>query len=232
MQVSRAFKAATLDQRIDPRPFPDFTGGTFRISNPDLSPQRAATVEAGLSQKVSGGRWEAVVYRTTVEDEIDFDPATFRYRNIGRSLHTGLEASVGVFEGGTISPHASYAWTRVEATTEGRRGLQLKNVPEHLLRGGLRARLPGRLRADVRVTWSARRWLDDANRFPAGEARVVDVRLDRTFGRLRVRLDALNLLDHEWEPVGFTLSDLAGGVVPYALPAAPRALRAGVEWAF
>lgn len=231
-QVSRAFKAATLDQLIDPRPFPDFRGGSFRISNPDLAPQRALTVEAGLSQRVPGGRWEAVVYRTAVEDEIDFDPATFRYRNIGSSLHYGLEAGVRVLEGKAISPHATYAWTRVEATQEGRRGLQLKNIPEHLLRAGIRARLPGAVRADVRFTWSARRWLDDANLFPAGDTRLVDVRLARTFGRLRVRLDGLNVTGNEWEPVGYTLQDFAGGVVPYSFPAAPRAVRVGVEWVF
>lgn len=231
-QVSRAFKAPTIDQLIDPRPFPDFRGGSFRISNPDLSPQRAGTMEAGLSQRMSSGRWEAVVYRTAVEDEIDFDPATFRYRNIGRSLHRGLEVSVRVLESKTISPHADYAWTRVEATQEGRRGFQLKNLPEHLLRAGIRAALPGALRADVRLTWSARRWLDDANLFPVGDGRFVDVRLERIFGRLRVRLDGLNVSGNEWEPVGYTLQDFTGEVVPYFFPAAPRAVRVSVEWMF
>ena len=231
-QVSRAFKAATLDQLLDPRPFPDFRGGSFRISNLDLSPQRAATVEAGVSQKVSGGRWEAVVYRTAVEDEIDFDPATFRYRNIGSSLHYGLEASARFLEGKGISPHATYAWTRVEATQEGRRGLQLKHIPEHRLRAGIAARLPGAIRADVRLTWSARRWLDDANLFPLGDARVVDVRVERSFGRLRLRLDGLNLAGHEWEPIGSALPDFEGGVVPYYFPGPSRAARLGVEWAF
>ena len=33
-QASRAFKVPTLDQLFDPRPYPDFQGGTFTISNP------------------------------------------------------------------------------------------------------------------------------------------------------------------------------------------------------
>jgi outer membrane receptor protein involved in Fe transport len=232
LQHSRAFKAATLDQLLDPRPFPDFSGGTFQISNPRLVPQRARTWEAGLSQAAAAGRWEIVAYRTAVGDEIDFDPATFRYRNIGRSLHQGLEASARVLSDRRLSPHVTYAWTRVEAQAEGRRGLQLKNVPEHLLRAGLRARLPRGLAADARVTWSAGRFLDDAGQVPSAEAAVVDLRLDRRFGPLRARLDALNLTDRAWEPVGYLLPDLAGGEVPYVLPPAPRTVRFGLDWSF
>jgi outer membrane receptor protein involved in Fe transport len=231
-QFSRAFKAATLDQLLDPRPFPDLRGGSFRVSNPGLTPQRAGTVEAGLSQKRAGGRWEVVAYRTAVADEIDFDPATFQYRNIGRSRHLGLEANVRLLEGRTISPQAGYTWTRVEAAGEGRRGRQLKNIPEHRLRAGLAARLPGEVRAELRLAWSGGRWLDDANLFPLTGERVLDLRVQRTFGRLRVRLDALNLSDRRWEPLGYTVPDFTGGVAPYYLPAPGRAVRAGAEWTF
>jgi outer membrane receptor protein involved in Fe transport len=231
-QFSGAFKAATLDQLADPRPFPDFDGGTFRISNPQLSPQRARTWEAGLSQAAGGSRWEVVAYRTTVQDEIDFDPATFRYRNIGRSLHAGLELSVRLREGRRLSPQADYAWTRVEAIQEGRAGLQLKNVPEHLLRAGVRAELPAGLRASIRLSWAAGQFLDDANRLRADEAAVVDLRVERRFGPLRARFDALNLTGEAWEPVGYVLPDLSGGAIAYVLPAPGRAVRLGLEWRF
>ena len=232
VQLSRAFKAATLDQLLDPRPFPDFRGGTFLVSNPGLTPQRASTVEAGLSQKRARGRWEVVAYRTAVADEIDFDPATFQYRNIGRSRHYGLEASVRLLDGAALSPHAAYAWTRVGARDEDRRGRQLKNIPEHRLRAGLDARLPGGLRAALRLAWSVGRWLDDANAFPLAAERVLDLRAWRTFGRLRVRLDALNLTDRRWEPLGVTVPDFTAGVSPYYWPAPGRAVRAGLDWTF
>jgi outer membrane receptor protein involved in Fe transport len=231
-QLSRAFKAATLDQLLDPRPFPDFRGGTFHISNPALTPQRASTLEAGLSQRRAGGRWEVVAYRTAVADEIDFDPATFGYRNIGRSSHYGVEASLRMRDGAAFAPHAAYAWTRVEAGDEDRRGRQLKNIPEHRLRAGLTARLPAGVRADLRVAWSAGRWLDDSNAFALADERVVDVRIWRAFGRLRARLDALNLTDRQWEPLGVTVPDFTGGVSPHYWPAPGRAVRAGLEWTF
>jgi outer membrane cobalamin receptor len=77
VQLSHAFKAPTLDQLFDPRPYPDGAGGTFTISNPDLRPQRARNLEAGASRSTPSSDWSVVAYRMNVRDEIDFDPQTF-----------------------------------------------------------------------------------------------------------------------------------------------------------
>jgi outer membrane cobalamin receptor len=232
VQTSRAFKAATLDQLLDPRPFPDFAGGTFRISNPTLSPQRAVTLEGGLSFRSESTRLEALVYRTSVKDEIDFDPSTFRYNNIGRSRHSGLEASAWMGEGRSVSSRLSYVWTRVEALQEAGRGRQLKNIPRHLVRLGTTGRLPAGLRVEACLTWSAGRYLDDENRIPFRNASVVELRLGRSFGRFRTRVDLMNLTGTEWEEVGYALPDFRGGSVPYFFPSAGRAVRLGLDWRF
>ena len=232
VQASRAFKSPTVDQLADARPFPDFAGGTFTISNPLLSPQRAATLEAGVSQRVLGGRWECVLYRTRVEDEIDFDPATFRYANIGRSLHRGVEASASLFEDRALAPRFSYAWTEVRLRGPDAPGGQLKNIPVHTARLGLAARLPAGLGADLRVAWMGRRFADDANRSPLQDAVVVDTRVTRAFGRVRGRLDATNLTDRRWDALGYVLSDFDGGDVTYVFAASGRALRAGIDIGF
>jgi len=52
LQVSRAFKAPTVDQLADARPFPDFAGGTFVISNPLLAPQRARLLSSRLRSSI------------------------------------------------------------------------------------------------------------------------------------------------------------------------------------
>jgi outer membrane cobalamin receptor len=118
-QASRAFKAPTLDQLYDPRPFPDFRGGTFVISAPTLRPQRASNLEGGIRQSVGRHRWEAVVYRMNVRDEIDFDPATFTYANIGRSTHEGAELDFALFRDSAVSFGGDYAWTRVAPDLDG-----------------------------------------------------------------------------------------------------------------
>ena len=229
-QVSRAFKTATLDQLFDPRPFPDFAGGTFHISNPQLVPQRARTAEAGLRGQARGARWQLAAYRTAVDDEIDFDPATFTYRNIGASLHDGLEASL---EGRWRAwrPSLVYAWTRAAPRQGEAAGRQLKNVPRHLLRAGLGAER-GAWTAELRASWLGGRFLDDFERVALADVWICDARVRRGFGRGGVFLDLLNATDRVYASAGYVLTDLSGAPVPYAVPAAGFAARAGFDLRF
>lgn len=211
VQLSRAFKAPTLDQLFDPRPYPDFAGGTFTISNPELRPQRARNIEAGMS----GAHWSVVTYRMNVTDEIDFDPRTFTYKNIGSNLHRGVEASLSL-RNATVT----YAWTRVGDP-------QLKNIPEHVAQGIWQAHLPRGLVADVVYRWMHGRWLDDEHLFAEGDVSRVDLRLARDFGPARVSLDVLNATGAKYNEVGFALGDTA-----LAFPAPGRAARVAVTWRF
>jgi outer membrane cobalamin receptor len=81
VSAGRGFNAPTLEQLYDVRP-------RITLSNPGLEPQRARSLEAGAR----GGRWADDAYLIRVTNEIDFDPSTFRYGNIARSEHRGLEA--------------------------------------------------------------------------------------------------------------------------------------------
>jgi len=232
VQASRAFKAPTVDQLFDPRPFPDFSGGTFEISNPRLRPQRAKTVEAGVSRRTGSSSLEVVVYRTEVDDEIDFDTATFRYANIGRTRHEGVEASARLLASGPVSPFVSWSWNRTEPLEGENRGRQLKNVPEHLVRPGITVALPGVTRFEAAATILTGRYLDDAHRFPLDDAATVDVRVQKQFGRFSARADFLNVTNARWEEVGLALPDFEGELAPYYFPAAGFAARLGMEWRF
>lgn len=224
LQLSRSFKAPTLDQLFDPRPFPDFQGGTFTISNPDLEPQRAEHVEMGISRAAPRFRGSLVVYRMDVENEIDFDLATFRYENLGESRHDGLELGLELRPSTFVRPSISYSWSRVRALGGGSRG-QLKNVPEHHLRAALDARLPAGLEAQLTARWIGGRYLDDENRFPLDDAVVLDTRLRASLANWRFSLDLMNLTDDEWSAYGFLLFGFDGSAVPYELPAPGRTAR-------
>ena len=230
-QAARAFKAPTLDQRFDARPFPDFAGGTFTISNPELVPQRATNFEIGAT---GGGRvrWEAAAYRMRVEDEIDFDLATFRYANIGRTRHDGVELALAAPASARVRPRISYAWMRVEPAEGDHRGNQLKNVPEHVLRASAALDLPSRVQLDATYTFLGGRYLDDTNRIEMDNAHALDLRIARPFGRWRAHLDLLNLTASRYADYGYTLFDFAGNEVPFTYPAAGRRARAGVSVRF
>jgi outer membrane receptor protein involved in Fe transport len=231
-QVSRAFKAPTLDQLFDPRPFPDFQGGSFVVSSPTLKPQRATNVEGGIRQAAGRYRWEAVVYRMKVRDEIDFDPATFTYANIRRSLHEGFEVDAALFHGSAVTLSANYAWTRVVLDPAGADAGQLKNIPRHVLRPDITIALPRNTTIHARYTQTAGAYSDDENRVPLGNRSTIDVRLAKRFSRMTARLDLLNLTNDQYEEAGVVLADFFGGSVPHFYPAPRRAFRFGIEMTF
>lgn len=228
LQLSRAFKAPTLDQRFDQRPLPDFQGGTITVSNPTLVPQHATSAELGLRGRAGTFEWEAIAYHTAVDDEIDFDVRTLRYANIGRSLHRGLETSLATPLAGNAAARVSYTWTRVEQREGPNRGVQLKNIAEHVLRGGFDLR--ALVDVHVEVEHSAGRFLDDAHRFPLDDATLVDLRLARTFGAFTVALEGTNVLGTQYAPLGLTLTGFSGEDVPYVFPAAGRSIAATLRW--
>jgi outer membrane cobalamin receptor len=231
VQVSRAFKAPTLDQLFDPRPYPDGSGGTFTISNPALRPQRARNVEAGVSRSNERSDYSLVAYRMNVTDEIDFDPQTFSYRNIGSSIHRGVEASVALAKTSWLSPRVTYAWTRVaDAETRGR---QLKNIPEHVAQLLLHARLPCAATLDFVYRWTHGMTLDDAGLFAMPDVSRVDLRLARDFQRVRLHLDLVNAFDARYNELGYVLFDFnSGQQAALEFPAPGRTLRAGAMWRF
>jgi outer membrane cobalamin receptor len=216
-----------VDQLFDPRPYPDFRGGTFTISTATLRPQRATNLEVGAAGR-SLVTWSVVAYRMAVEDEIDFDIRTFSYGNIGRSRHTGLELEGSRRVAGWFQPSVEYALTRV---TDAESGLQLKNVPRRTFVAATTMDLPWRLGAYVRYRRATGAFFDDDNRVSIHGPATVDVRVRRTIGGQTLFVDAVNLFDNRYEEFGYTLTDFAGRVVPYAYAGAPRALRAGVSLA-
>lgn len=230
VQLSRAFKAATLDQLFDPRPFPNFRGGTFTISNPDLKPQRARNLEAGASGTHRGAKWTLVAYRMNVTDEIDFDPSTFTYRNIGRSIHRGVEASVSLGAFARVTPAFTYAWTRV--ADEANRDQQLKNIPEHVAQALISSELPHAVSFDVVYRYMRGRFLDDDGRFSEPDVSRVDLRLSRAFGAARVGADVINATNAHYNELGYVLADFKGQPTPLEFPAPGRNLRLGITWTF
>jgi outer membrane cobalamin receptor len=222
-QASRAFKAPTLDQLFDPRPFPGPAGKPIFVSNAALEPQHAQNFELGASRTTSFANWSLAAYSMHVRDEIDLDLRTFSYRNIGASRHKGLEAS-GDLAFGRVRPFATYAWTRVE--DEANAGQQLKNIPEHVAQLGLTTTI-ATVDTSVVGRWMHGRWLDDDGLYPMPDVTRLDLRFGRHFGPAAVRLDVLNATNVHYNELGFVLFGTA-----FQYPAAGRAVRASASWRF
>ncbi len=229
LQVARAFKAPTLDQLFDPRPFPGPGGSKFTVSNPSLLPQRARNAEVGISRSTPLADWTVSVYRMNVTDEIDFDPTFFLYKNIGSSSHKGVEAMAELRQG-LIQPLVTYAFTHVESTDNP--GQQLKNIPEHVAQLLLRATLPGGIGAMAGFRWEHNRFADDDGRFRLSDVHTVNAKLNRTFGRVRAELEIQNLLGSKYAYIGSILNDFKGNPTLLEFPAPGRVARVNLVFGF
>ncbi len=227
-EIGRAYRAPTLDQLFDPRPFagPD---GPFTLSNARLEPQRTRGWEVGLEGRKRLSSWRLVAYRMSVENEIDFDPATFRYANIGRSRHEGIESSWRRAVGRAGEVRASYVRSHVEAEGHTPTG-QLKNIPRDVARVGWNVRLPGSVELDLRQSFLAGRWADDAHRYRLDDVLRTDLRLARAIGDFRLRLDVLNLFDQDAFELAYVLPNATfDGESLHGFAPVPLAFRMGVE---
>jgi outer membrane receptor protein involved in Fe transport len=229
----RAFKAPTLDQLFDTRaipiPVPPFSA---TVSNPDLVPQRGTSVEGGVYQtwtSPGGARIDlsGAVYSEKMRDELDFDVSSFRYVNIGRSLHRGVELGLTAVAPRNWLGFASFARQRVTAEAGQFDGKQLKAIPRTIASAGFNAPVWRGISAGLVVTSVAGAYVDDQNLIPLAGYTRLDARAGIPIGPVRMTLDLMNALDRHYDATAFP--DPAGSAVTYRYPAAGRTLILGVE---
>ena len=231
VSFSRSFKAPTLDQLFDQRPIPiPVPPFSVTVSNPDLRPQRGSAVEAGVLHRAALGAGRtidvtAAVYRQQMHNELDFDLARFRYVNVGRSQHKGIELGARVDAAAGTSMFASLTRQSVLAMHGPNAGRQLKAIPRQSSSAGITGGPPW-LQASLSVSDLRGAFLDDANQRRLPPFTCVDARLSTTVASLRFHLDLINALDRKLVSTGFP--DPSGTDVVYYHPAAKRVLQVGV----
>ncbi len=231
LAVSGTFKAPTLDQLFDQRsipvPFPPFSIST---SNPGLDPQRGRAVEAGLYHQVVGATTRLAatltVYETAMRNELDFDVQAFRYVNIGRSRHRGVEGAVD-FSVPNASLFGQVTVQDVVARAGDNAGRQLKAVPGQVVTAGFTLS-PARLGVvTVSATRMADMFLDDANTRRIPSWTRIDAQVSRRLGEVAIIAGARNLLDARYSSTGFP--DPSGSGEAFFHPAAGRVLTLGIR---
>lgn len=233
VSAGRSFKAPTLDQLFDQRPTPvPFPPYSITTSNPALAPQYGTAVETGLYHRVSlvPGRLDARLalsaYQMDMRDELDFDLQSFRYVNIGRSRHRGVEAGLTVGGPGAVSAFANVTAQDATSRLGENSGRYLKAVPRRVGVVGIARTAPTGLSASLTTTAVGRTFLDDANVRTLPARAQVDARASYPVRGLTLSVDARNLLDARYNSTGFP--DPAGGPTTYYYPAATRVLMVGV----
>ena len=236
LAAGRSFKAPTLDQLYDlrniPVPFPPFA---IRTANPDLEPQRGTSIEAGLYHSLEAADHLQLgatlsVYQMDMHDELDFDVESFRYVNVGRSRHRGMELG-GRLDGSRIAAFAGWTLQAATSRSGANSGKRLKAIPRHTLNGGITVQplsQQERLQASLFATHARGVFLDDANaRTLPGYTRL-DARALLRVAAFDLLLDVRNLLGERYSSSGFL--DPAGSGEAYLYPAAGRVVELGIRY--
>ncbi|HST06905.1 MAG TPA: TonB-dependent receptor, partial [Gemmatimonadaceae bacterium] len=232
VSTGRVFKAATLDQLFDERaipiPVPPFS---TTVSNSALVPQRGVATEAGFYQTWRAGAsshldLSGTVYRQRMRDELDFDVASFRYVNIGRSLHRGIELG-GTYTNGRAVILGSIARQDVLAEAGQFDGRQLKAIPRRIAAVGADFHGWRGFTAGILANSLGGAFIDDENTRPLPAYTRIDARVGVPIGFARVTFDAMNLFDRRYDATAFP--DPAGSGINYRYPAAGRVFVIGVE---
>ncbi len=130
---AEGFKAPTLYQLYAP-----FYG------TPSLQPETAKSWDAGIEQRLVGGRLVASVtyFNRRTRNQIDFDMASFTYSNIARTRADGVEVGLLMRPTDALTFQAAYSYIRTENRSEGFVGKDLARRPDQSVSVSADYRLP------------------------------------------------------------------------------------------
>ena len=170
-------------------------------SNPALVPVRSRTVEIGVRTDVTKRLSGSVTwYRSSVENDIFFNPTTFGNAN-GDVIRHGVEATVKARPAKWISLYQNGAYNDVTFDGGANDGNNLVLVPEFQLGGGITFHAGKNLTLSVQNTYVGRqvRVNDVANALERNAYNVLDVRAAYRWKNAETYLVINNLLDRGYE---------------------------------
>jgi iron complex outermembrane receptor protein len=234
VSYAHAFKAPTLEQLYDQRPYDlDGPGGfpPITITNHALTPQRGEHWDLGartpLGPKVT---LDGALYYARSRNEIGFDLANFRYSSIDKSTHAGVEAGLATQLSSWALGRLSYAGT--SATFDGgpHDGKQINTVPEHQIFASAVMRHPWNGSVTVELTYVMDQWIDEDNVYRLPDYATTDLGLTQSIGGLEVFGAVRNLFDRRYATLGFVTLDQFGADLPLYFPAMARSVQLGVRY--
>ncbi len=208
---STSFKTPTLDQLYDGRLTPVGDDVLIGISNPSLQPQHAREIEVGVYQRLPFARSSLEIslsaFLRDLEDEIDFDLATFRYGNIKRSRHESLELLTLGHLWRDIELRNALTFGRARFRSGPYQGNQLKNIPRVSTQTALSVPLGPSFMVTLAHSTTSRSWLDDDNTAQVLGIQLFDAGLRLISGPFEGSIRVENLANRRGAGFGFLLFD-------------------------
>ena len=180
--LSSAFETPTVTELATQ---PDGSAGL----NPDLDPQHATTLEAGVKGTLfSRVRYDVAAFATRVRDElipyeVPGGGGRRYFRNAGRTRRTGAEAGLTLFaagiEAGLAASYSDFTFSEYVVDDVSYAGNRLPGIPRQQLQTYLTWR-PGRLFVSTEAIVTASAAADDANQVRIPGHEVVHLRAGGT----------------------------------------------------
>ncbi|MCZ7603914.1 MAG: TonB-dependent receptor [Melioribacteraceae bacterium] len=240
---NKSFKAPTIDQLTDLKKLdfiifipigPDaYTTSPYQadpFANSNLKPQKSNNYEFGTYQSISLSKSSALelqlsFYQIDIDDEIDFDLSTFKYQNIAKTKHRGIEFGSNIDFGKNLTAMLNYTYSEVTFESGIYNGKQLKGIPKHVTNFGFNYSFDFGLSAGIIFSSVNDIYLDDNNTEMLDNYLITNAKLAYTWENMIFSLSIFNLLDKEYNSTGY-ISD----GTKYLYPAATRYLIFGVSY--
>jgi len=240
ISYSQAFKAPTIEQLTEFKSLNDaaFIASTYGnfwqvvpippFSNSDLKPQRSKNFEIGFQQFKKFGRHMSteigfVGYQTNVEDEIDFDMTTYKYKNLLETQHTGLETSIKILYKDSWSGFITVNYCEAKFTSGENEDKFLKGQPNTSYMFGVAYSREKGFGATLLLNGAGGIWLDDANTKRLEPFTIMSTRINYKAGFSTFYIDIENIFDSEYSTTGY----LQNGE-KFIYPSVGRFVRAGM----
>lgn len=241
---NKSFKSPTINQLMD---FKQLNFGIFIPAGPNfifqrikadpfgnslLKPQKSNNYELGTYQmlKINSkliAELSFTVYHTNVTDEIDFDLLTYKYGNIGESLHQGTEVGLKLKYNNNINLNFNYTYTKAEFSSGNFKGNQLKGIPKHNFNSSLSYSLPSGISTSLSMNSIGNIFLDDENLNTLPGYLIFDAQLKYVYKLFEVRLLVKNIFDTQYSNAGYLLNNSQ-----YLFPSARRYLSVELTYNF
>ena len=209
---SKSFKAPTLDQLYDTREI-NFFGQEFNYSNADLVPQTSTNLDIGLNQKIYSpssiysGEISLALYIMSISNEIDFDMATFKYGNILKSQHKGIEFLLGLYKSHRIRLSSTIDIAEVTFGSGDYEGNMLKNIPKITYTNRFFIKTSAFSNLVLTQKFFGSVYLDDANAVSLPSNSIFNCKLQFIIKDLSIDISLFNLIDKLYYSSGYLLFD-------------------------
>ncbi len=215
---------------------PANTGGF----NPDLRPQRTASVEAGFrGQWPDGMAWELAGFYTAVRNElspyelVDYPGRTF-YRNAGRTRRQGVEASVAWFplRGWQMllsHTYAQFQYRQFSTPTGDYAGRRMPGLPRHWGQLELRYQHRSGFFTNSQLRYTGHYYADDANQQDVNAYWLLNLRLGYRRNLFSGELELFAGMDNATGTEYFNNIRLNAGGGRFFEPGARQVLFGGLE---